>query len=671
MKQHLKWTAVLLSLCMAFLLAPPLSRAAGTGRTLYPEPGNDGDNLVEFVEQQARDGDTIVLENGCYANNTNGNDAPWVIKKAVTFQGGSLSLQVSGVILDADVTFQNTSLSFEEFIRNAIMANGHTLTLNNVTGSSGARPINLFCGGLYGTEFQSTPGSKGTVIIRGTTSLEGAVNTTSSETGNIYAGNLCMGGLTAADSYVNGPANTFQGDAQIIIEAEKDSTLGHIFAGGAQQKIPAGAQSGKVILIDPEQYKVSGRVDVSLNYGTVKQVYGMGAGETHVTYHDTGAGYESKLWVDALSSLTASKGHLVPMQAIYDGTVPEDIYGKLSGEGLRAGAALSVLPDAKVDLGSYMGNLEVDSFTGGGKLALGKQQTLTVAGKVTGETLVAVGGFGFQDVSKEAPVMGHPYIHAPQSQTGAFRLAPPSGQSLAFSRDESGNWFVGDGAAEDTVLVESIRFTKNQFFVNTANEEEVYLPLEIGYAENNAQLLMLDFIPVTIQVNGYPANRVEDKDGYFTHTTRLSELSMMVIDDELFVTNGAGGYPIEKGTYSIALHVPKEHSASGKTLIASTVLTVGDEEAPDTGCEIVKITPGGSTVAVQLAGDQISGLVMAAAYDANGRMTGFGTAPAAAAGSGEVSVPVDLTGAREVRVFLTNSLASMIPLCTSRSAAVN
>ena len=76
MKKHLKWTGVFLSLCIAFLLAPPLSRAAGTGRTLYPNPGNGGDNLVEFVEQQAQDGDTIVLSNGCYANHTNGKDAP-------------------------------------------------------------------------------------------------------------------------------------------------------------------------------------------------------------------------------------------------------------------------------------------------------------------------------------------------------------------------------------------------------------------------------------------------------------------------------------------------------------------------------------------------------------------------------------------------------------------
>ena len=44
------------------------------------------------------------------------------------------------------MTFKNVDITFTTDIRNAIVANGHTLTLDNVVGSN--MGFNLFCGGM-------------------------------------------------------------------------------------------------------------------------------------------------------------------------------------------------------------------------------------------------------------------------------------------------------------------------------------------------------------------------------------------------------------------------------------------------------------------------------------------------------------------------------------------
>lgn len=153
---------LLLFCCGAMLLVMP--RAAASDRTIIVAEGGD----LRQAVADARDGDTIVLSGSVLINDDTSKDAPWVIDKAVTIQGGTLNLWVGGIILNADVSFRNMEISFDGFIRNAIMANGHTLILEDVSCAAGARPLHLFCGGLYGSNgAEGTPGEEGKIILRG------------------------------------------------------------------------------------------------------------------------------------------------------------------------------------------------------------------------------------------------------------------------------------------------------------------------------------------------------------------------------------------------------------------------------------------------------------------------------------------------------------------------
>lgn len=659
MKTHLKWAAAVLVVCMAVLLAPPLSRAEGTGQRIAVGPK---ENLVEVIKT-AQNGDTIVLNAGCHA--TLGNDTPWVIDKSVTFEGGDVTLWVGGIILDADVTFRNTSLGFDGFVRNAIMANGHTLTLENVTCKTSARPLNLFCGGLHDETLGSTQCSAGTVIIRGRTSLEGSINKVTNEVGNIYAGNLCMGGMNENVSNVDGPANICQGDAEIIIEADSESTLGKIYAGGAQQRIPAGAANGKVILTNHEAYKVSGTVRVQLHASSVDYVNGLGAKETHVTYTDT---RDYKYLMDGLgiycvSSLTVKSGHVSPK----------------ADSSFVDGASLTVNPGAKLGL-EQMGNVTVGSFTGGGKLSLGQGQTLNVTGDVAGSTYVAIGGFNHEDGSLRQPVAGHIYISAPLSQTQetAFVLVPPSGQIMAFTyNSEKGEWFSETGQDAEPTVVSTLKFeTERAFAASGATEAAMTV-----VADESA---VLDFLPVTIHVNGMPTEFVVD---YFYNEVYRYQADGFVLllwlagtwpDEEpcLSVVPEDVDSTIPNGEYRIELTVPGSNTASGVSITATATLQVGGDGT------ISGISTGGgtgNTVRICLAapgGPVTAGTVMAAVYDGAGRLLSFGEVPFPAEFSDEyyngeaipVDVPVTLSGGKTIRVFAADEKK---PLCQSQSMNLN
>ena len=58
-----------------------------------------------------------------------------------------ITLNNAGIILGGDVTFRNIQLYFANAVRNAIIANGHSLTLDGVSNTS-SNNISLFCGGV-------------------------------------------------------------------------------------------------------------------------------------------------------------------------------------------------------------------------------------------------------------------------------------------------------------------------------------------------------------------------------------------------------------------------------------------------------------------------------------------------------------------------------------------
>lgn len=557
MKKPLRLFSLLLAVCIA-AASFPQTGFAGAGNIHNVSGGEDISKL--FAENTVEDGDTIQITGSAVVKapgatgSAPSDDRPWVIDKNVTITGGTLIVWVGGIVLDADVTFQNISLSFSSNVRNAIVANGHTLTLENVTCENSS--FNLFCGGLINSNNENfavpAPGGTGTIRINGKTSLQ---NKDTYGSGNIYAGNLCMGGMNASTNGPdnNGPANTFSGDSVIIIEDCQD--VGSVYACGAQQRIPVGQESGKVTLPNATDYTVSGSVTVS---GKVPNVSGAGSQATNVVYRGDG-NLASRVFSD-ISSLSVESGNLE----------------LTNGSSFRDGNTVSVASGAKLNLKNLAGStLEIGDFNGGGFLILAKQQTLPITGTVTGTTAVAIGDVNYDNTqSSVIPEAGRTYIQAPDSQDGAFQLLPYATQpDMTLVRDNNGNWTASNGSS-DGDKIKDFSFDDTEISVETGGSAE--FPLTV---EASAQVY-LDFIPLNIYVNDKPCRRTsyeQDGDTYYTYTSSFGEFTMEVSANSLSVNVDSLCSP---GAYTIRISIPKEYTASGTALFKDAVLNVTGSTTP-------------------------------------------------------------------------------------------
>lgn len=549
MKKMFRSLALALALCVALSSLPHTALAAGTTHEYA------GDDLRGFIDSAAvSDGDTVRLSQECLVNDGT-TDNPWIINKSITIEGGGVWLGTGGILLGADVTFKNTTLSFSSSIRNAVIANGHRLTLDNVT--CGNQSYNLFCGSLINSNGESfvtpTPGDRGELIIKGDTSLQ---KNTSYGKGNIYAGNLTMGGMNEEHngSGDNGPANNFDGDAVIDLSASTagSGAFGTIYACGGQQRIPVGQTGGKVTMPGANIYTVSGSVTIT---GTAPDVMGTGAPRVDVTFISDTNEIEREFF--SISSLTVQSGKL----------------RLKSGSSFKTNdGGLGVSSGAKLYLSGLTGDLSFGSLTGGGILILSQNQTVGFSGAVTGTTGIAVGDAAYGDIhSTSVPTPGHTYITAPLSPSDSFKLLPYATRpDSEFIRDDKGGWTVSGGEQSDDKIV-SIAFNSSSYKADSLDVEGV---MEMTSVTDPSVGVYLDFFPLTINVNGYEASRTENE-GYYTYTSRLGELSMEIIEGQLCVT------PHEKGVYNIEIVVPGEYTSSGSILRASAALTVGDATAPE------------------------------------------------------------------------------------------
>ena len=569
MKKPFRLLAALLTFCIAAAAIPTAGLATDTESGFF--------DLKAAVENAA-DGSTITLTNDAIVN-TDQKASPWIIDKNVTIDGNGriVSVRMMGILLDADVTFKNMDLRLVSSDgRNAIIANGHSLTLDSVTTeaisvngvSSKAHSINIFGGSLQKGDHENyfevpSPGAESTITIRGNTNLQGSDEILGH--GNIFAGSLSMG--TFGENAADGPPTTFTGDVTINIEDSKGTgSLGTIYACGGQNRTPQGASSGKEITPDPEKYTVDGTITIT-GTNALPDVDGAGATTTNVVFK--GNGNQAEKTFGNISSLTMESGNLVLKE----------------NSSFRDNGTLALKSGAKLDLQkTNEGNLNVGNFEGNdGFVFLGQNQNWRIEGQVTGTTKIAIGGTTYNDEnSQKVPTVGHTYITAPNSHDDNFILLPPNSQTdMKLVRDTDGNWkATSNGTGEENkVIVENFHFVESSVTV-ASRVEEVTLPLDVTYASNSAQVSYLDFIPLYIDVNGKGSLQTET-DGYFSYTCSdtLSgaKLTMEVNEDELTITDTVNGY-IPDGTYQIELKVPKDYNTSGTLLTSATTLTVGNSE---------------------------------------------------------------------------------------------
>ena len=309
------------------------------------------------------------------SRSSDGKDNAVVISRPVTITGQILRLERAGIVLGADVTFENITLCFNTSVRNAIIANGYSLTINNVS-SDGTFAIDLFCGGITdytGGNADEIPetGSNGSITMKG----KNTIGT------NIYAGSLS----DVVDGVTDIP-NTYNGSATIILE--KDATgFSNIYAHGARENRSGGYPNEW--LPSAELYEVSGDVTIQLNSNKVVTIDGATGGATGGTknaafiYKDDGNGYVCQPTlnnVDSIALLPSDSGtmaHLAPNTTQTSFTT------------------LSVPKNTRLSF-VYMGDeILVSSFAGGGEIVLKEpsetSQKLTLS-TATDTTKIAVGG---------------------------------------------------------------------------------------------------------------------------------------------------------------------------------------------------------------------------------------------------------------------------------------
>ena len=383
----------MLAVCVMAAAFPNAALAAGT----QPRNISVGDT-TEFAKivAGANDGDIIEISGMCMTNDNQSNNAPWVIDKAVTIRGvgprAKINLRAGGIVLGADVTFEDLELEFPNNVRSAIMANGHILTLSNITCSTSTRSdIHLFCGGVTGLRVTVPPsGPHGIIRAENCTGF-----------GNVYAGSISSDGQDNSSSI---PATvTISGNSQ----------MGEFYACGALETYVSDNE-----MLNPDyevappapstqRFPVTGEVTFNIYYTSTSMVDGATGGSKNAAVVYTGKGYSNGgLTLKNLSKLTVGSGeNLTPA----------------AGSSLDANTELAVPASSVLGL-NKLTDPEFASLQGGGTLVLDARQTLVINGSVSEKTRIGIGGIQPDGTSKDVPAIGHVYVRAPQSADDNFEL---------------------------------------------------------------------------------------------------------------------------------------------------------------------------------------------------------------------------------------------------------
>ncbi|MEY8427247.1 InlB B-repeat-containing protein [Lachnospiraceae bacterium 46-15] len=369
-------------------------------------------NRFEDALTNVADGGKIyILASGEAVVNDQGNDMPLIIDKEVVIEPepgterAKLYSRAAGIVLGADVTFRNIKFAAAQPYHAQIFANGHRLSLINVSREAGHRLLDVVAGSLYdtrGVRLGPEPGDLGEVIIQGK----------QSEFGNIYAGSI------------NG---RFDSNVSISVQDVSSTKLGEMYGCGAHEAVfdrdnwfdtsePPAPEA------DAAAYPVTGNVDFSLERVFVRKVDGSGAeGGARVTFSTEYM--EDNLMLLNIVALTVKKGVLKPR------TLTAAYAGKIN---------MTIEESGTLDL-SAAGNIKAHDFIGGGKLVLDKGGVLKIEGNVTGRTAFETSG-GINGCSGIA-LENHTYIEVPTQVYGTFSYVPyPTQSDFQFLRQEDGSW---------------------------------------------------------------------------------------------------------------------------------------------------------------------------------------------------------------------------------------
>ncbi len=556
--QKKKWLQILL-LGVILLFAQPVAVQAKEINVSDYGAGNSFDNLRDALNA-ADPGDTIILNVDGNVNDIGSDSAPWVIDKNITIKGGTLNLRPGGIVLGANVRFENVTLSFGNADRNVIAANGYTLELHNTTYDIYANQVHLLCGTMYTTNGMigsvkiPTPGGHGQVIVTSDKEIS---------LGNIYAGSIFMSVPDALPSIpatikVNVATNSKIGLSNVDTTYNYGEIQAGIYATGALQTQGPGISFNTGYVQHPPvpstTYAVNDDVTIELSVrgSSVTKVDGETGGTKDADVIFTGGEYlVSGMTLTNLNSLSVKSGKFAP-------GVNSDL----------SDTDVSVSGTARM-IFENLTNPVVNNLTASdtGTIVLKQSQTLTITGTVNGKAKVSIGEYNADESGR--PIADHEYIKASGSQPDSFEFWPLSTGENFVLENKLGVWTAVEG--DNIIKLEYVSINDH-----SAYSDEAGVKVEI----DTTGLIM--FIPVTIRLDGTVLEVAEYQDtGGYIYTNRDKSIEMYLdfnndLLDFLHITGPGPNGELNPGTYEISIEVPAINMEDGQVHTASFTLTVND-----------------------------------------------------------------------------------------------
>ncbi len=570
MKKRILALFTCLALCLSLL---PTAALAQGGNTLTVGGDGTGADYKYFTEalNNANNGDTITLlgNAGAFVPEGQGNDIPLVIDKQLTINGNGHTLTVwyAGILLGADVTFDNLTINLSNAFSNAIYANGHRLTLNQVrneqaTGAT-ANVIHLFSGGVAnntGWDGLAQAGSHGQIIIRGS----------NNRLGDIFAGNW---------SYTD-TSSTYSGPSTITVEESAGGTIGNIYACGAYE--PTGTGNSNDILPNSDKFPVTGEVTINLSNGAVGTVYGETGGSSNAkVVYNSSISYSRGSRLEDVTSLEVKRGYFAP--------------GKANTLDTLDGVAITLASGARLDLRNVSSPIAPASWSGdGGVLEIGKDQALYIMGSVTGSTKVAIGGLWGAELAQGAANTDYFYIRAGQALGTEFTFLPKTagGTAPEWSAADKGWQLASSGSGGGTKPTGPVKPSSFHFVNNVINrttdeiKDKGGVEVSIEAPIPDGQFIFL--VPFTVQIQkdgGDVRTAYREYDGSYGYSYSSTILGIT----DMFATDAQGDdtYPVfyiglqNPGSYKFTVSVETE---SGTTATDTLTLNITDSSTtPDPG----------------------------------------------------------------------------------------
>ncbi len=525
---------------------------------------------INHAIEIAEEGATIYVEGSVYIEPLGNGDNPLIINKAVNIVGtGTTTLSVinvraGGVILGADVTFQNLTYAPGSFIRPGIAANGHTLTLINVRQDASTRPLQIYGGTLY--DITET-------IDFGAAYVGGAsvINIVGGSYEAVYAGS------------VNGDFG--KGVTINVSKGEYSLDLDGVYAAGTQ-KIQSSVEGSIPVLTD--EYSV-GNVTINLSDVSVRTVSGV----KDCNYVSLAVSSENMYspTIDNIDNLIVNSGVFAPV-----GTWNNQMNVTLSG---------NEEDKATLDLSGFTTALQVQNFTDNSApniLVLptykGTEASLLINGKHTGTTELRTGG-GMPWSSEEYPGYSgmmeyeHTYVTAASGE-GSFVIVNPngaqggydedgvySGINLEKSVDEVISWTT---SAEEEKLAELVSFSIEEEELAVAYEDINLLVSGAVWPVLNLNVEFtadsyyedISFIPISYKVTyGDKVYEFTTNDEVYIYNIEALNLCLDAYADVLYMykMEDADGN-VAAGEYGIQMTVPTTNGM----VMDSFILVVQPEE---------------------------------------------------------------------------------------------